>query len=166
MRFLIALFALMATSVALANPFDAFVGDYTLVGKSVIQKSGSARECIRFNFENLVGFSVVADTAGYQQTHMLHFVFDGTSGHGWFGHPVMEYNYKNEFGTGGSYAKTSGDQNIAKNEYTTWSNNSIEPLTVSIQRSGSQYLLLMTEVYSRNSQVEASCTYQATLNKK
>lgn len=158
-------FALIG-SAAQANPFDNFIGEYSISGSPKIEKYGSARECIRFTFESLKGFSVIADTNGYRQTHMLHFNIDSPSiGKGWMGHPVMEYDYKNEFGIGGSYAKTSGDSNFAQNEFTSWDVHSSAPLVVSIQRDGGNYRLRMKESQVDNGQLKAACSYEATLIK-
>lgn len=138
-NFILAL-ALVSTSSAMANSFDNFVGDYAIFGKPTIKASGTAKECIRFGFQYLTGFTVSPDTNGYHQTYMLHFNFNGGSiGRGWMGHPIMDYDDKNEYGTGGSYAKTTGDATMARNEYTTWGVSSgvseSEPLVVSIQHN-------------------------------
>jgi hypothetical protein len=156
---------LISAAAASANPFDSFPGEYSVVGTPVIQKSGEARECIRFGFQYLVGFSVIADTTGYHQSYMLHFNFNGGSiGTGWFGHPIMDYG--DPLDTSSTYAKTTGDSNLAQNEWTSTVGQNSEPLIVSIQRDGRQFILKMTESYIEKGVVAASCLYQATLVKK
>ncbi|MGZ3693070.1 MAG: hypothetical protein ACXWQO_02465 [Bdellovibrionota bacterium] len=166
MKIFLILAGFLSANAAMANPFDSFVGEYSLVGKPVIEKTGNARECVRFAIESMIGFSVTADTKGYQQTHVLHFNFDGKMGRGWMGHPVMEYNYTDDFRTGGSYAKTTGDANLAQNELTLWTKDTTNPLLVSLGRSGNQIKLVVDEKFIRKAQLESRCLYQITLVKK
>lgn len=164
MKSFVILLASLSASVAFANPFDSFIGNYAVVGQPTVHADGNVRECVRFDFAQLDGFSVVADKTGYNQTHVLRFQSDND--HLVSSHPVMEYNYTEPMGHGGSYAKTSGDGTSAKNEYTDWGNGTQRSLTVTIQKSGTQFLLVMTEVDSENSQSMASCTYSAVLAKR
>jgi hypothetical protein len=159
---LLSILFLFLSAQAFANPFDSFVGEYSIVGKPVIQKSGAAKSCIRFAFEDLVGFSVIADTKGYKQSHMLHFNFDGNLGHGWMGHPVMDFTDQYE------YAKTTGDSSFVQNEYSAVEdiNFGHQPLVVSIENKGNQYVLIVRDSLIKSSQVLASCFYQAMLVKK
>jgi hypothetical protein len=165
----LSLLFLFATN-AMANSFDSFVGEYTVVGKPSITKSGNVKECLRFGFQYLTGLSVISDSKGYNQSHVLHFNFNGGSiGHGWSGFPVMDFNYKNDFGNGGSYAKTTGDANKAVSEYTAWGRssdvNDSTPLIVSIQKNGNQFVLNVSESYIRNSVTVSNCSYVANLSK-
>lgn len=163
-KFILASLLLLSAS-AMANPFDSFVGEYSLEGAPVIEKSGSARECVRFAFGSLVAFSVKAET-GHQQTHMLYFHFKGTMGSGWMGHPVGEYFYQSEIGRGGSFAKTTGGQNFARNELNTWSNDESRPLVVSVLRNGERYQLEVLENLVESTRTLASCRYLANLQLK
>lgn len=166
MKIAFLLVTILAPALAHANPFDAFVGEYSLAAKPAIEKSGNVRECIRFGIDYMTGFSVIIDTKGYRQSHLLHFNFDGTMGRGWMGHPIADYTDKDEFGFGGNYAKTSGNENLALNEYTSWDAHHRNPLFVSIERSGSQFLLNLDESYVDNAQTTSRCHYRVLLNKK
>jgi hypothetical protein len=89
-------FALLFTSSAFANPFDNFIGDYNVTGTPTISSTGTvdtAKQCIRFNFHYLTGFSVEADTKSNSFTSdMLYFrTTGGVSSSGWSGHPVMDF---------------------------------------------------------------------------
>ncbi|MBO9666521.1 MAG: hypothetical protein J7501_06865 [Bdellovibrio sp.] len=150
----------MTAMVSKANSFDQFVGEYSIVGAPLAQKSGSARGCIRFGFDKMIGLSVIADTEGYKQSHMLHFNVST----GWFGHPIMDFNDLTS--NSGSYAKTTGGTDFAQNEWTSVSGDNSTPLFVSIQKDGNQYILKMTESYIEKGNNVGSCYYQATLIKK
>lgn len=150
---------IMVSNIANANSFDSFVGEYTLVGSPTVQKVGSFKECLRFGFLRLTGFSVIQDTKGYNQSHMLHF----NNQSGWSGHPVMDFDDLTP--SFHNYAKTSGSDVLAQNEYTSIFNNRTEQLLVSIEKNGSEFLLNVTESYVENGQLIARCAYSANLDK-
>ena len=165
MKSLIWAISFLSASAAMANPFDSFVGNYSIVGTPIIQKSGDSRECVRFGFEYLKGFSVIVDTNGYHQTHDLRFNFSGASiGHGWSGYPAADFNDQVPGGAI-SYAKTTGDANLAQNESFSGGRQTSEQLIISIQHQGDQYLLKVRENDNRASQTFGACFYQATLTK-
>ena len=166
-KLLIVAISFLSASVALANPFDSFVGNYSIVGAPIIQKSGAASECVRFGFEYLTGFAVIADSkTGYHQTHDLRFNFSGGSiGHGWSGYPAADY-YDNVEGGAINFQKTTGDANLAQNESFQGGGQSSEQLIISIQRQGAQYLLTATDTSTDASRTPAVCFYQATLTKQ
>ena len=165
MKLLIAIMVSLLASAAYANPFDSFVGNYAIVGAPIIQKSGNVRECVRFGFEYLKGFSVIADTNGYYQTHDLQFKFSGGSiGHGWMGYPAADFNDQTPDSM--NSAKTTGDANAAQNEsFSAW-NHSSDDLIISIQHQGSQYALTVRETSVDESKAPGVCFYQATLTKQ
>lgn len=173
MKTLVILFGFVVGSSAMANPFDSFVGEYSIVGVPQIQKSGSAKECIRFDFPHLVGISVIRDTGGYRQSNVVRFHHAGGMGTGWSGHPIMDYN--NNLGGSpmkcvGDSAVTTGDVIEAQNIWSqcggTISVTFYETLSVSLANVGGQYLVKMIESYIENGQTVATCNYLARLSKQ
>ena len=126
-------------------------------GTAVVEKN-----CIRFNFLNLTGFTVEIDTKSNAFTsNMLYFKIPN----GWSGHPISDYSNGPL-----SYARTIGDSNTAVNEWIQGGaiGNQIhtESLKISLIRNGNNILLEMIESYFKDNNVLASCTYTAVLNKK
>lgn len=154
---------LAISSSAFANPFDGFIGEYKVNGSPTI-RAQNAKWCNRFDFKNIVGLKVAKDTNGYAQSHVLYILNPA----GWSGHPTMDFDYKNEFGTGGSYAKSTGSSNSASNVWASFSINpqETESLTVSIEKLGSEFAFSMSEELKQNSVLTAGCYYQVKLLKK
>jgi hypothetical protein len=152
--------AMLLSVSAFANPFDGVVGQYKVIGKPQIRNE-NVKSCNRFDFKNIVGVKVEKDASGYQQSHMIYI----QKPNGWSGHPISDFNYTNEFKAAGSYAKTAGDK--ALNESGTWSANPVEKetLTVSLEKSGSNYVFKMVEALYENSALTAACHYQVQLTK-
>jgi hypothetical protein len=151
------------SAAAFANPFDGFIGEYKVNGSPQITNN-NAKWCNRFDFKNITGLKVEKDTSGYQQSHVIYI----QKPNGWSGHPTMDFSYTNDLKNGGSYAKTSGSNALASNEYGTWGLNPIqnETLTVSIEKSAAGYTFNMAEVLYENSVLTAACYYRAQLTKK
>ena len=160
-NFLVAMVFLASLS-ALANPFDGFVGKYQTSGSPKITND-NANFCDRFNFSKIVGLDIEKNTAGYMQSHILYIRHPM----GWSGHPTEEYKYVNEFG-GGSYATTSGSTTLAKNERGSFgaNPNEKETLTVSIEKTGANFIFSMVEALYENNVFTAACYYQVKLVKK
>jgi hypothetical protein len=113
-----------------------------------------------------VGFSITADTHGYEQSHLLRFYNSGPQGHGWFGHPVMEYKYTNDFGSGGSYAKTAGEEAHAQNELGEWDRTRTHSLVVSLRKTDRGVLLEMADRYFEGKRGTGGCVYEVGLARK
>lgn len=162
MNHLLIILTLSFTAAAIANPFDAFEGEYKVSSSPQI-KSENAKECNRFDFKNINGLKVEKNTNGYQQTHVLKVI----TPYGWSGVPVMDFNYTNPFNSAGSYAKTTGSTSFASNEYGTWVNKTDhkETLMVSLENSASGYNFKMTEALYENSVLSAACYYQVQITK-
>jgi hypothetical protein len=160
---LMSLLSLLTSSLALANAFDNFIGEYKTSSSPQITAK-NAKWCNRFDFKNIVGLKVEANTKGSDQSHVLYIL--NTSG--WSGHPIMDFAYTNEFRTGGSYAKTSGSSSTALNEYGTWGSNpnEKESLTVTIEKTGADFIFSMNESLFQNTVFTAGCSYQVKLVRK
>jgi hypothetical protein len=153
---------LLISTSAFANSFDQFVGEFKISGSPQI-RSENAKFCNRFNFKNIVGIKVEKNTNGYQQSHMIYF----QNPTGWAGHPVMDFTFTNDFKIGGSYAKTSGSDHSASNEYGTWGSNRDykETIRVILTESGSSFNLKVVEALWENIAPTAACYYEVQLTK-
>jgi len=146
--------------VAFANQFDNFIGEYKT--SSQVQIIKNAKWCNRFNFKEIVGLKVEANTQGYEQSHVLYIL----NPHGWSGLPVMNYDQKGDFMTSPNWARTTGSANLASNEWGSLVGDEKETLTVSIEKTGLDYTFSMVEALNENSVLTASCSYQVKLVKK
>lgn len=160
--FLLASAFLVSTSV-FANSFDNFIGEYKVSGSPVI-KMENAKWCNRFNFQKIVGLKVEVNTQGLNQSHIIYFQDQSGS----YGYPAMDYNYTNDYGTGGGYAKSTGTSNSASNEYGIWSINPNQKETtgLTVENVGTGYVVYLTEAYYENTTLVAACYYQVNLTKK
>ncbi|MBY0371286.1 hypothetical protein K2X33_11405 [bacterium] len=155
--------AALISTTASANPFDAFVGEYKTVGAPLIRNQ-NAKECNRFDFKNITGLKVEKDTSGYKQSHMVYVLTSS----GRSGLAVMEYAFDGDLGTGGSYAKTSGNSTTAYNEFGTRGTNPSrnETLAASVEKSAAGYTFKLTEaLYEPSTTLTASCHYSVLLTK-
>lgn len=162
MKWCLPLFLFVSSTIAQANPFDAFVGSYTATGAPSIRHENTTW-CNRFFFSQINGLRVEQNTAGYEQSHVLHLQRPSGSS----GHPIMEFTYTNELRIGGSYAKTEGDTNLAINQYGTWGTNPDrrDELTVSLENMGTAYRFRMVDSVVERGQVTVACHYEVMLRK-
>ncbi len=163
MKHLLFLAITICPALANANPFDGFIGNYTIQSAPSIRNK-NASFCDRFGFSRITGIKVEKNTtgAGFKQTHTISlFTKEGYSAH-----PVMEYEDTNEFRTGGSFAKTTGSATSAANIYGSWNNRQErDTLFVSIEKAGKGYVFNMAEELSVNGSTESGCYYQVSLTR-
>lgn len=160
MRSTLLVFALAMAATAGANPFDAFIGSYRVVGHPVI-RTEHANFCNRFDFRSLTGFEVKADTHGFKQSHQLSFL----SSAGSFDFPVMDYFFQTDLDPEyGSYAKTSGSGDTAVSEFGTFARAESRKVIVAITKKGDAYdLTASEEILAGRGTLSSGCYYQATL---
>ena len=163
MKILLSALFLISSASAFANEFDNFVGDYTVSGAPTIN-ADRATFCNHLDFKNLTGLTIAQDTKGYKQSHMIHFI----NASGWYGAPVMDFDYTNDWHSGGSFAKTTGNATSATNVEGSWGTNPItrDTVTITIEKTGGGYALSMQQAHFENSSLSAACYYQVALTKK
>jgi hypothetical protein len=151
---------ILFSASAFANPFDKFVGHYKVNGSPQITNE-SAKFCNRFDFKNVVRVRVERNSSGYQQTHLV-YIENQT---GWSVHPLTEFEYTDELKLGGSYARTTGTDYSATNEYGAWSTNpdKKETLIIQLDRTSFGLVFSMNEALYENSGLKAACHYQVKL---
>lgn len=161
---LMSLLSVVTSSVALANVFDNFIGEYKTSSVRQITAE-NAIWCNLFGFRNIIGLKIEANTKGVAQSHAL-YILDPT---GWsVGHPIKDFDDTSNFSKEGNYAKTSGSSSIASNEYGSWSQNPIdkEILTVTIEKTGVDFTFSMYEAIFMDMVLAEACSYQVKLVKK
>jgi len=160
MRNVLVAVSLVASATAHSNPFDHFIGTYTVKGPPAIRNE-RANSCNRFDFKSLTRFEVKADTNGYRQSHQLY--FHGPNGA--YNFPVMDYLTRNEIDPeSGTYAKTLGSVTNAVSEFGAFSRSESRKVVVAIARKDGTYELSMSEeAMNSKGTVEAGCYYQTTL---
>lgn len=106
------IFVILFALQTFANPFDAFIGKYSVQGKVQV-KNVNTKGCIRYDIPNLTAVEVKKDTDGYKQSHMI--TLKNPSGESNL--PVMEYKNYPDFTHPSIYyaAQTSGGANYAMN---------------------------------------------------
>jgi hypothetical protein len=158
MKISILLMSLFAVQ-AFANPFDAFVGKFTLDGKVQI-RNFNAKACIRYGIPNLTGIEVKQDTNGYKQSHLIYL----NNPSGWSGLPIMQYEDRPDYLNPSIVyiSKVQGGANFAELVETSNSNEYYAD-KFSLKRTANKIIFNFTEEYIKNNSIEAGCYYQAIL---
>jgi hypothetical protein len=163
MFFLIGMF--FATNAS-ANPFNNFIGEYSIANAPSIEKQGNVKDCVRFGFQNIVKFSVLADSSGNAFAARFYTETPGVSGY--YGYSLMEISFeKDPWGFVTSVEKNTGDANRATHESsitgTMPGSDYYREHKVSIQNMGEHFLLKMTDSYIN--EYQGSCIYKVNLER-
>jgi len=163
MFFLIAMF--FATNAS-ANPFNNFIGEYSIASAPSIEKQGNVKDCVRFGFQNIVKFSVLADSSGNAFAARFYTETPGVSGY--FGYSLKQISFeKDPWGFVMWVEKNTGDANSATHESsitgTMPGSDYYSEHNVSIQNMGEQFLLKVTDSYIN--EYQGSCNYQVNLKR-
>lgn len=148
------------STTALANSFDQFIGKYDVISEVKIEKL-NASFCKRFKLTDMISFEVQESiNEKLDQSHGLYF----HNASGWSFHPVMDYYLEGEFDSSiGTYAKTTGSANSAKNEYGTFGTPQNRKLTIEIEIMENEYLLKVAEENFEKSEITSACYYEVKL---
>ena len=148
--------------IAFANPFDGFVGEYKVSSELVVTSSDAA-DCARIQMDRLSEVKIRKGDYGFKNTHVVTLVRGGM----YLSYPIAEY-YR-EYGPTNSsdyvvYAKTTGDENSAKNERGVKSPNTSKKFVIALEKQAGETNLKMTTEGTVNS-TTTSCVYEVDLEK-
>jgi hypothetical protein len=163
MKHLVAAASLLFSISAFANPFDAFVGKYTVVDAPKIENK-SAAFCDRFSFTQITAFEVAAGSNDPRGTHTLTI----SNPSGFISNPVyIDWTDLSPVDSSvGSYATTSGTENSASTEVGSFGMEENSRLITMISKNGNGYSLVLIEELLKGSKVKAGCYYQVQLQKQ
>lgn len=161
MKMLISTLCFVFSASAFGNAFDGFIGKYKTIGEPAIQYL-NATYCNRFDFENITGLEIKADTNGFKQSHVLYIL----NPNGQSGHPVSDfYETSPTEPSLGTYAKTTGSSDFASNDWGNFGSGEDQRLVVTIKKKGNDFIFSMAEELIQQGAVEAACYYQVEMQK-
>lgn len=153
---LILLFSVQAFAET-PNPFDTFVGDYTIVGAPRI-KNVRKDFCERYRWKDLQTVSV-KPSGGLYETHQIRFVAGPKESL----FQVQEYQQSNDVASTGSFAETSGGQGWASNARGTWNFTNKQHTIVTIYKTESNYRMEIKDESFGAGKLRTACYYEADL---
>ncbi len=142
-----------------SDPFDAFIGKYSIEGKPRVKEVNS-NYCILYGFGGLKGISVSPGDAKFE-SHRVDFVTAYKSTR----HSVMNYETRNDRDTAGSFAMTSGGEGWAANVRGTWSVGNKEGIRIRLRRTERGAVVNLDDETFRSGVLRKACYYEADLIK-
>ncbi|WP_413558559.1 hypothetical protein [Bdellovibrio sp. HCB209] len=139
------------------NPFDTFVGDYSVVGAPRIQ---NVRKdfCERYRWKDLKTVSI-KPSGGLYESHQIRFVAGPKESL----FQVQEYQQSNDVASTGSFAETSGGEGWAANARGTWNFTNKQHTIVTIFKTESNYRMTIKDESFGAGKLRTACYYEADL---
>lgn len=153
------IFVILFALQTFANPFDAFIGSYTVQGKVQV-KNVNTKACVRYDIPNLTGIEVKKDTDGYKQSHLISLKNASGVSH----LPVMEYKDSPDYLHPSIYysAQTSGGANYAMNVASSNTGKHYAD-KFALERQSDKIIFTFVEEFIQDGRVVSGCYYVAIL---
>lgn len=154
--FLILLFSVQAIAET-PNPFDTFVGDYTVVGAPRI-KNVRKDYCERYRWKDLQTLNV-KPSGGLYETHQIRFVAGPKESM----FQVQEFHQSNDVASTGSFAETSGGEDWATSARGSWSYTNKQHAIVTLMKTEGNYRVTIKDESYGAGTLRTGCYYEADL---
>lgn len=150
-------------SLALANPFDNFVGEYDV--NSDFNLIVDSDNCASFADAPITSVKIKKSDYGFKATHVVVLERGVMASQ----YVITEYhrnmgimNPTNTY----AFAKTTGDDDHAQNERGFVSPNLSSKFVIKINKNGKDYVLEMIKKSTATNRTDRSCEYEINLSKK